>query len=81
MPFDSLAALRKAMVAEVPHLGAIDRVPENAWTPLGRAAMSGGDFVSGVREHFLANPVQRASEVMADLARLASERTHRMAAE
>ena len=81
LPFDSLAALRAQMVAQVPHLGAIDRVPENAWTPLERGAMSGGDFVSAVREHYLANPVQRASAVMADLARLASERTHQMAAE
>jgi len=65
----------------VPHLGAIDRVPENPWTPLPRAAMSGGDFATAVRQHFLSNPVQRASEVMADLARLASARTHEMAAE
>ncbi len=81
LPFDSLAALRARMVAEVPHLGAIDRVPENAWTPLGRGDMSDGDFVSGVTQHYLANPVQRASEVMAELARLASARMQKMAAE
>ena len=46
LPFDTLAALRRAMVAAAPHLGAIDAVPENAWTPLARAAMSDGDFVS-----------------------------------
>jgi NADH-quinone oxidoreductase subunit G len=81
LPFDSITELRRAMVAEVPHLGAIDRVPENAWTPVGRGDMAGGDFVSGVTQHFLSNPIQRASEVMAELARLASERTQKMAAE
>ena len=34
LPFDTLAALRARMVAAVPHLGRIDVVPENAWTPL-----------------------------------------------
>jgi NADH-quinone oxidoreductase subunit G len=81
LPFDSLAALRLRMVEAAPDLGGIDKVPENAWTPVARADMSGGDFVSAVREHYLGNPVQRASEIMAELARLSSERTPALAAE
>ncbi len=32
LPYDSLAALRRALVAEVPHLARIDEVPENDWS-------------------------------------------------
>ena len=74
LPFDSLAELRRAMVAEVPHLGRIDQVPENAWTPVPRGDMSDGVLATGVRSHYLANPIMRASEVMAELTRLASLR-------
>ncbi len=81
LPYDSLPALRAAMVAEVPHLGEIDAVPENAWTPLAAGDMSTGDFRSADRPHYLVNPILRASEVMAELTRLASDRTRAMAAE
>jgi NADH-quinone oxidoreductase subunit G len=74
LPFDTLPALRARMFAAVPHLARIDAVPENAWTPLPRGDMSEGDFVSSVTQHFLSNPVQRASEVMAELTRLAEDR-------
>jgi NADH-quinone oxidoreductase subunit G len=74
LPFDSLAELRRRMVAEAPHLGRIDQVAENAWTPLPREDMSDGVLVTGVRSHYLANPIMRASEVMAELTRLASLR-------
>ena len=47
LPFDSLAALRGQMLAAVPHLGRIDVVPENPWTPVEAGAMSGADFRSG----------------------------------
>jgi NADH-quinone oxidoreductase subunit G len=77
LPFDTLAELRARMVAVAPHLGRIDEVPENAWTPVARGDMSGGDFASAVTQHYLANPVMRASEVMAELTRLAAERTAR----
>jgi NADH-quinone oxidoreductase subunit G len=85
LPFDSLGALRAAMVGKAPHLGAIDRVPENAWTPLDAGDMTldygAGDFVSPVSEHYLANPIMRSSAVMAELARLARDRVQPMAAE
>jgi len=82
LPFDTLAALRARMFAVAPHLARPDVVPENAWTPLPQGAMSGGGFASPVRAHYLANPIMRASEVMADLTRLAAERARApMAAE
>ena len=81
LPYDSLAALRAAMVAAVPHLGAPDVVPENAWTLVEAGAMSGGDFRSPVAQHYLANPILRASQVMAELTRLADMRVRPMAAE
>ncbi|MGV6850168.1 MAG: NADH-quinone oxidoreductase subunit NuoG, partial [Marinibacterium sp.] len=34
LPYDTLAGLRRALVAQVPHLGKLDRVPENGWTPV-----------------------------------------------
>ncbi len=82
LPFDSLPALRAQMIAAVPHLGALDRVPENAWTPLEGGDMSGsGDFGSCVTAHYLTNPIQRASAIMGELSRLARSRTEAMAAE
>jgi NADH-quinone oxidoreductase subunit G len=79
--YDTLAALRLAMFAAAPHLGQIDRVPENEWTALPDGRMGSGDFRSAVAQHYLTNPVQRASEIMAELARLASGRVQPMAAE
>ena len=82
LPFDSLAALRAQMIAAVPHLGAIDRVPENSWTPVAAGDMSGaGDFRSAVTSHYLTNPIQRASAVMGELTRLAQARVQPLAAE
>jgi len=74
LPYDSLAALRQALVAEVPHLKCIDEVPENEWKPLERGEMRQGDFASAVTEHYLANPIMRASELMGQLAAGARER-------
>jgi len=34
----------------------------------------GGDFTAARGEHYLANPIARASEVLAELARLARDR-------
>jgi NADH dehydrogenase/NADH:ubiquinone oxidoreductase subunit G len=74
LPFDSIAALRRRMVAEAPHLGRIDVLPENAWTPVAAGDGRGGDFTAARGEHYLANPIMRASEVLAELARLARDR-------
>jgi hypothetical protein len=36
--------------------------------------MSEGDFRSAVTQHYLGNPIQRASAAMSELTRLASDR-------
>ena len=74
LPFDSLTQLRSAVFAEVPQLAALDVVPVNDWTPLEPGTLGSGAFLSPVRQHFLANPVMRASSVMAELTRLADAR-------
>jgi NADH-quinone oxidoreductase subunit G len=81
LPFNSLIELRAALFAEVPHLAAIDAVPENAWTPVREGDMTGGDFGGTVADHFLTNPILRASAVMGELSRLARDRTRLLAAE
>ena len=82
LPWDSLAALRQALVAAHPHLGAVDKVPDNAWQPLPVRAMGKADFRTVVKDFYLTNPVARASSVMAELSAMAKARAARpMAAE
>jgi NADH-quinone oxidoreductase subunit G len=81
LPFDSLAQLRAGLFEAHPHLGALDQVPVNEWTPVAAGAMGDAPFVSAVAEHYLVNPVARASEVLAEQSRLAAARNRPMAAE
>ncbi len=53
----------------MPHLARIDEVPENEWTPLEAADMGDADFRYPVKDHWLTNPIARASEVMAELSK------------
>ncbi|MGB3313339.1 MAG: molybdopterin-dependent oxidoreductase, partial [Albidovulum sp.] len=82
LPWDSLAALRKALVAAHPHLGAVDQVAGNDWQPLQIKAMGKASFVGAVADFYLTNPIARASQLMAELSALAKARTDKpMAAE
>ena len=74
LPYDSLTALRSAIVAAHPHLGRIDTVPVNDWQPLALRAPGKADFRNAVRDFYLSNPVARASSVMAELAAGATAR-------
>ncbi|WP_461307305.1 molybdopterin-dependent oxidoreductase, partial [Albidovulum sp.] len=76
-PWDSLAALRQALVAAHPHLGAIDEVAANAWQPLPLTPLGKGNFVNAVKDFYLTNPVARASVLMAELSALARARRAR----
>ena len=84
LPFDSLAALRAADGRG----GAASRA-RSTWCRRmrgrrsRRAAMSGAatSGSGGARSTILANPIMRASEVMAELTRLADARVRPMAAE
>ncbi len=82
LPFDSLSALRAAMFAQVPHLGAIDQLPENDWTPIKGKALKKGALTNAISEHYQTNPIARASQVMAELAaNAASRKAAKLAAE
>lgn len=74
MPFDSLAELRTALVAAVPHLKDIDTVPENDWQPVEAGGEGSGSFGQAVQAHFLTNPILRASPLMGELQSNARER-------
>ena len=81
-PWDSLAQLRQALVAEVPHLQQVDEVPQNAWAPLAPGALGSGDFQNAIKDFYLTNPIARASELMAQLSHEAKARAEApMAAE
>jgi NADH-quinone oxidoreductase subunit G len=67
LPYDSLAQLRRALVAAHPHLGDIDIVADNGWTPLPTAAMGKADFRNAIADFYLTNPIARASQLMAEL--------------
>jgi NADH-quinone oxidoreductase subunit G len=81
LPFNSLGQLRAGLFEAHPHLGALDQVPENSSTPVAAGTMGNAPFAPTVTDHYLANPVARASQVMADLSRLAAERNRAVAAE
>ncbi|MEY8119012.1 NADH-quinone oxidoreductase subunit NuoG [Falsihalocynthiibacter sp. BN13B15] len=74
LPYDSLAALRTALIADVPHLGNIDVVAENAWkrVPLRKPAKA--DLRNAVKDFYLTNPIARASQLMAELSANAKAR-------
>jgi NADH-quinone oxidoreductase subunit G len=82
LPFDSIAALRKALVADVPHLGDVDQVADNEWQPLARGKVESTPFAAAIADFYLSNPIARASELMAELsAGAAARRAAPMAAE
>ncbi len=74
LSYDSLAQLRQALVAEVPHLAQVDDVPENAWTALPTGKLGKGVLQSAVGDFYLTNPVARASQLMAELSANAKAR-------
>ena len=74
LAWDSLAVLRRAIVAAHPHLGAIDTVAENAWTPLAAKAMGKASFRNAFKGFYLTNPIARASVVMGDMAAMEADR-------
>ena len=74
LPWDNLAQLRQALVADVPHLAQVDTVPVNAWQVVEGGPLGEADFRYAVRDFYLTNPVARASELMAELSRGAKAR-------
>ena len=74
LPFDSIAALRNALVKDVPHLGEVGLVPENEWQPLTRGQIDPAPFGAAIADFYLSNPIARASELMAELSAGAAAR-------
>ncbi len=74
LEYDSLAQLRQALVADVPHLAQIDTVPENAWNPEPAKKMGDADFRNAISNFYLTNPIARASALMGELAAGAKSR-------
>ena len=82
LPWDSLAQLRQALVAAHPHLGAVDQVADNGWTPLSRMDLGAATFRPAIRSFYLTNPIARASATMGELAAMEAARAvTRLAAE
>ncbi|MEO1602371.1 MAG: NADH-quinone oxidoreductase subunit NuoG [Pseudomonadota bacterium] len=81
LPFDSLDQLRRGLFEAHPHFAEVDRIAEAEWQPLPAGDLDAAPFGEAVTDHFLVNPVLRASPTMAELSRLAAERRMAMAAE
>ncbi|MBN2740274.1 MAG: NADH-quinone oxidoreductase subunit G [Rhodobacteraceae bacterium] len=73
-PWDTLAGLRRALIAAVPHLAKVDEVPENEVTLIAPRDMGKATFRPAIREFYLSNPIARASVVMGECASLAKAR-------
>lgn len=69
--YDSLGALREAMYHAVPHMAALDEVAENQGPILRARKLGRGDFKSAISDHYLSNPIARASTTMAELSAMA----------
>ncbi len=80
-PWDSLAGLRQALVADVPHLAQIDTVPENEWKAEKPKKLGKASFVNAVSDFYLTNPIARASALMGELSGNAKARGQKVAAE
>jgi len=73
-PWDSLAGLRRELVAAVPHLAQIDQVPQNEWQPLDRLDLGQADFRNVIKDFYLTNPIARSSPLMGELSAMAAAR-------
>jgi NADH-quinone oxidoreductase subunit G len=77
LPYDDMATLRKAMLADAPHLATVDMAPANPgadaaiWTNIGAAGtIAKTAFEPAIKDFYLTNPIARASHVMAECSSL-----------
>ncbi len=75
LPYNALSALRRKLIEAVPHLGHIDAVPENDWQTLPPGKPADTDFRYPIADHYLTNPIARASQLMAELSAQALARS------
>ncbi|MFZ0421545.1 MAG: molybdopterin-dependent oxidoreductase, partial [Xanthobacteraceae bacterium] len=86
LPYDSLAALRQALLKAYPHLMRIGQITPADPAAIQALAALGGTadkalFGSSVDDFYFTNPIARASAVMAECSALAQGRTTMTAAE
>ncbi|MBC6406693.1 MAG: NADH-quinone oxidoreductase subunit G [Rhodobacteraceae bacterium] len=77
LPFDSPEELRKGMFAACPHLARLDEVAANPWQPVvaeDAPPLWDRDFENALSDHYLTNPIVRASPLMAELSANAKAR-------
>jgi NADH-quinone oxidoreductase subunit G len=77
LPFDSLNALRAALVSAYPHLAQLDAVAAGDAASLSKipaGTLGNKPFVNAVQDFYLTNPIARASAVMAECSALAKGR-------
>ncbi len=74
LPFDTLAQLRNVLIEAVPHLAAIDTVPENDVVALPAKSLGNATFRNAVKDFYLTNPIARSSALMAELSAMAKAR-------
>ncbi len=75
LPYDTLGALRAAMIAKAPALGRLDAVAPAGLAGVEALAKRSGQlgdapFASPIKDFYLTNPIARASAVMAELSAL-----------
>jgi NADH-quinone oxidoreductase subunit G len=69
LPYDDLAALRRALVAANPVFGAIDAAPRSAWGAFGKeGSIDAAAFAYPIRDFYRTDAISRASPTMAECA-------------
>ena len=74
LKYDSMAQLRQALVAAVPHLAQVDQVIANDWQALPVTSLEKAKFRNAISDFYLTNPIARASTLMAELSANAKSR-------
>ena len=74
LPYDNLNALRAELFEAYPHMSNLDEPQENKAVILKQGKLGTATFKYAISDHYLTNPIARASEVMAELSRNVKER-------
>ncbi|WP_172299909.1 NADH-quinone oxidoreductase subunit NuoG [Pseudoruegeria sp. HB172150] len=75
LPFDTIPQLRQKLVAAAPVLKKVGAVAENEWQAVEMGKLGDASFRPAIRDHYLTNPIARASALMAELSANARART------
>ncbi|NDR56396.1 NADH-quinone oxidoreductase subunit NuoG [Aliiruegeria sabulilitoris] len=75
-PWDTQLQLRKALIKQVPHMGALDALPVNKGAALEPRELGQADFRLAIQDYYLSNPIARASALMAELSAQAKARAN-----